>query len=55
MFYNKGGEAVEQVAQRGGGCPIPEDTQGQVGWGPGQPDLAVGVPAHCRKTEPDGL
>ena len=21
-------------------CPIPEGTQGQVGWGPGQPELA---------------
>jgi len=28
FFYSKGGEAVAQVAQRGGGC------QGQVGWGP---------------------
>ena len=24
-FYNKGGEALAQVSQRCGGCPIPED------------------------------
>ena len=33
MFYHQGGEALAQVAQRGGGCPIPGDTQGQAGWG----------------------
>ena len=32
VFYNKCGEALEQVAQRGGGCPIPGDTKGQAGW-----------------------
>ena len=31
LFYNKGGEALERVAQRGGGCPIPGNTQGQAG------------------------
>ena len=30
-FYSKGGEALAQVALRGGGCPIPGDTQGQAG------------------------
>ena len=29
-------------------CPIPGGTQGQVGWGPGQPELMGGSPAHCR-------
>jgi len=33
VFYNKGGEALAQVAQRGDGCPILGDTQGQAGWG----------------------
>ena len=33
VFYNKGGEALEQDAQIGGGCPIPEDTQCQAGPG----------------------
>ena len=28
-----GGDALAQVAQRGGGCPIPGDIQGQVEWG----------------------
>ena len=48
FFYDKGGKALEQVAQRGGGCPTPGDTQGQAGWGAEQPDLAVGDPVHCR-------
>ena len=30
-FFTISGEAVAQVAQRGGKCPIPADTQGQVG------------------------
>jgi len=33
FFYNRGCEAVAQVTQRGGRCPIPGDTQGQAGWG----------------------
>ena len=31
--YNQSGEALAQAAQRGGGCPIPADIQGQTGWG----------------------
>jgi len=27
VLYNKGREALAQVARRGGGCPIPGDTQ----------------------------
>ena len=34
--------------QRGGGSPVPGDIQGQAGPGFEQPDLAVGVPVHCR-------
>ena len=30
------------AAQRSCGCPIPGCAQGQVGWGPGQPELVVG-------------
>ena len=48
VCYNKSGEALEQVVQRGGGCPIPGDTEGQAGWGSKQPGRAVGVPIHCR-------
>ena len=33
----------KQIAQKGGGCPIPGDTQGQAGQGSEQPDLVVGV------------
>jgi len=28
--------------------PASGNTQGQAGWGSEQPDLAVGVPVHCR-------
>ena len=37
------GEVLAQAAQRGCGCPIPGDVQGQVGWGPGQPGLVLSV------------
>jgi len=37
IFYSEGSEALEQVAQRGSGCPIPGDFQR-----PQQPDPAVG-------------
>jgi len=33
-------------AHRSCGCPIPGGAQGQVGWGPGQPELVRGSPAH---------
>ena len=45
IFCSRGGEALEQVAQRSFGCPILGAVQGQVGWGPGQPDLVGGIPA----------
>jgi len=35
-----------QDAQRSCGCPIPGGVQGQVGWGPGQPYILGGSPAH---------
>jgi len=31
VFYNKGDEALAQVAWRGGGCPISGDMKGQAG------------------------
>jgi len=46
---------LEQVAQRGGGCSIPGDSQGQARQGSGQPDVSVGVPSHCRGVGLDGL
>ena len=41
VFNSEGGEALEQIAQRCGGCPIHGDFQGKAGPGPGQPDVAV--------------
>mgnify|MGYP001855533296 CR=1 FL=1 len=38
------GEALEQVAQGGCGCPIPGSIQGQTGCGSKQPGLVVGNP-----------
>jgi len=55
FFYDKSGEALEQVAQIGGECPIPGDSQGQAGRGSEQPDLAVGVAVHCRRVGLDDL
>ena len=45
MFYDKSSEVQEQ---KDGGCPIPVDTQGHIGWGSEQPALTVGIPVHCR-------
>ena len=42
------GKVVRCWHRRSCGCPIPGGTQGQVGWGPGQPGLVGGVPAHVR-------
>jgi len=39
---------TSQRAQRGGGYPVPGAIQGQARRGSEQPDLAVGVPVHCR-------
>jgi len=46
--------SLEQVAQRGCGCPlsaIPGGIQGQGRCGSGQPGLVVGDPAHSRSFE----
>jgi len=48
ISYAEGGETLAQVAQRGGRCPSPGNTQGQVGWSLEQPDPGEDVPAHCR-------
>ena len=48
-------EALEQVAQRCGGCPIPGDFQGEAGSSPGQHDRAVHIPVHCRGAGLDDL
>lgn len=36
-------------------CPVPRDFQGKAGSGPGQPDLAVHAPVHCRGIGTDDL
>ena len=50
--FTESGEVLEQAAQRGCGCPIPQGVQDQVGWGPGHPalvlDMEVGGPACSR-------
>jgi len=43
-----GSEALAQVAQRSCGFSVLEDIQGQAGRGSEHPDVAVGVPVHCR-------
>jgi len=48
-FYNKHDEALEQVAQRGGGCSVPGDTEVQDGSDSKQPNLAIDVPVQCRE------
>jgi len=50
-FHSEGGDTLEQVAQRGCGCPMPGGIQGQAGCGSGQPGLVVGDPAHSRGVE----
>ena len=55
VFYSKGGETLGQVAQKGGGCPVPGDIQGQTGASSEHPDLVVDVPVHHRGVRPDDL
>jgi len=43
-----GGDALEQVVQRGGASPFLEGIQDQDGLGSEQPDLAIDVHVHCR-------
>ncbi|KAK4827836.1 hypothetical protein QYF61_021973, partial [Mycteria americana] len=52
ILHYEGGEALEQVAQRSCGHPIPGSVQGPVGWGFEQPGLVEGVPAHGRGISP---
>ena len=48
--YLEGNETLVQAAHRSCGCPMSEGARGQVGWGPGQPDLVpdlVGDDPSC--------
>lgn len=47
-----GGETLAQVAQRGCGCPIPGNVQGQLGQGSEQPFL---VEEHGSRVGPGDL
>jgi len=47
FFTVRGGETLEQVAQRGSGGSIPGNIQVQVGQGFEQPGLGEDVSAHC--------
>jgi len=55
LHCSVGGEALAQVAWRGGECPVPTDIHGQAEQGSEEPDEAVGVPVSCREVELDGL
>jgi len=55
VLHSGGGDAQEQAAQGGCGCPIPGGIQGQAGCGSGQPGLVVGDPAHSRRVESRSL
>jgi len=55
IHYCEGGKALDEVAQRSCGCPLPGSVQGQVGSGSEEPGLVEGVPAYGRELELDGL
>ena len=46
ILPHEGSEAPAQAAQKSCGCCIFEGAQGQVGWGPGLPELVGHSPAH---------
>jgi len=46
---------VEQVAQRGCGCPLHGGFQGQAGWSFEQSGLVGGAPAYSRGLELDDI
>ena len=48
FFTKTVGEVLEQTAQRGCRCPIPEGIQDQVGWGPGQHGLVLDMEVGSR-------
>lgn len=54
-YYSAGGEALAEVAQRGGGCSIPGNIQGQSGWGSERPGLVEDVPGHGRRVGVDDI
>ncbi|KAJ7414828.1 hypothetical protein WISP_81172 [Willisornis vidua] len=54
-LYCKDGEALELLAKRSFGSPVPGNVQGRAGWGMEQAGLMGGVSAHGRGFELDDL
>jgi len=50
IFFSESGEALEQVAQRGSGGPVPGNIHGQVGWSSEQCGLVEDVPCSLLLT-----
>lgn len=48
IFCNEGGKTLKQAVQRGGGCSIHGNSQGQIGQDSKQPGLVEDFPALCR-------
>ena len=56
VLYRGSGEVLEQLPREAVDAPsIPGGVQGQVGWGPGQPELVRGSPAHGKGLGRHGL
>jgi len=54
-FTERAGSLLQRASMGGCVCPIPGGAQDQVGWGPGQPELVGGNPAHVMVLELDDL
>ena len=54
ILYSEGSEVLAQLPREAVGAPSLE-VRGQVGWGPGQPELVGGSPAHRTGVELDDL
>jgi len=55
ILYQESCEALEQVAQRSYGCPLPGSVQGQIGWSFEELDLVKDIPAYGSGVGLDGL
>ena len=52
FFHSEGGDALEQVAQEGCGCPIPGGIQGQAGCGDPAHNRGLELDDHCGLFQP---
>lgn len=55
FHYYARGETLAQVVQRGGGCPVAGNIQGQTGCASEKPDLVEDVLGHRRRFRLDEL